>query len=124
MISAVVRSRLDDVTLTRALRERIAEMQSRLGRIEVRAEKKRELVTAVMDRAEIRKITQSDFTVSLRTTPPALVVLHEEELPEMFWKPQPPKLDRQGLISALKEGQAVPGAKLGNGGVSISVRTK
>jgi len=44
--------------------------------------------------------------------------------PEAFWKPQPPKLDRQGLIAALGAGRDVPGAILGNAPMTISVRTK
>jgi len=124
MIAAVLRSRLDDLDLAKALRERIAEMQARLGRLQYRAEKKRDLVTSVMERAEIRKITEPDFTVSLRPTPPALVVLAEDEIPEDYWRPQPAKLDRQGLLTALRTGEAIPGARLGNGSVTISVRTK
>ena len=45
-------------------------------------------------------------------------------VPEEFWKPQPPKLDRQGLISALTAGRDIPGAILGNPPMTISVRTK
>ena len=53
-----------------------------------------------------------------------LVVNDESEIPENFWKPQAPKLDRRRLIAALTAGQAVQGASLGNGGVTLSVRTK
>ncbi len=51
-------------------------------------------------------------------------LVDEGQVPDDFWRPQPPKLDRQGLISALKAGREVPGAVLGNGGMTISVRTK
>ncbi len=124
MLGAVLRSQLDDLDLTAALRARIADMQERLARIDVRAAKKRELVISTMERADIRKITEADFTVSLRPTPPPLVLVDEKEIPEDFWKPQPAKLDRQGLIAALKAGSDVPGATLGNSALTISVRTK
>ena len=62
--------------------------------------------------------------ISLRSTNPPLVVIEEKQIPEAFWKPQPAKLDRQGLLSALKDGLDVPGVALGNGGVTIAVRTK
>jgi len=55
---------------------------------------------------------------------PPLAVVDEELVPEAFWKPQPPKLDRQGLISVLTAGRDVPGAVLGNAPMTISVRTK
>ncbi len=124
MLGAVLRSQLDDLALTAALRARIVDMQERLARIDARAAKKRELVTSTMERADIRKITEADFTVSLRPKPPPLVLVDEKEIPEDFWKPQPAKLDRQGLIAALKAGRHVAGATLGNSALTISVRTK
>ena len=124
MVGAVLRSQLDDLALAAALRARIADMHERLARIDARAAKKRELVTSTMERADIRKITEADFTISLRPTSPPLVLVDENEIPEDFWKPQPAKLDRQGLITALKAGRDVPGATLGNTALTISVRTK
>ncbi len=124
MLAAVVRSQLDDLSLVAALRARIGDMQERLWRLEQRADKKKQVVTSVMERAGIKKVTEPDFTLSLRPTPRPLVVTDEKEIPAQFWKPQPAKLDRQGLIEALKDNQHVPGALLGNAGVTISVRTK
>jgi hypothetical protein len=124
MISAVIRSRLDDLALGVALRARMADMQERLARLENRAEKKKEIVTSVMERAGLKKLTEADFTLSLRATSPPLIVFDEHEIPEDFWRAQPPKLDRQGMIAALKAGRDVPGATLGNAAMTISVRTK
>ena len=81
-------------------------------------------MTSVMERAALKKLTEPDFTLSLRSTSPPLVVVDEGRVPDDFWKTQSPKLDRQGLITALKEGREVPGAVLGSGGMTISVRTK
>ncbi len=124
MIAAVVRSRLDDLALESAVRGRISDMQSRLTRFHERAKKKKEVITHVMERAEIKNLTQPDFTLSLRPIGPPLVVVDEDKIPEGFWRPQPAKLDRTGLIAALKSDMDIPGAMLGNGGVTISVRTK
>jgi hypothetical protein len=124
MLASIFRSHLDDVALLAALRARILDMQVRFARIEIRADKKRALVAAVMERADIKKLTEADFTASLRQVPPGLVVLDERAIPEPFWKPQPPKLDRKGLLAALNGGQTVPGAALGNGGTTIAVRTR
>ena len=124
MLAAVVRSQLDDASLAQALRGRMDHMQERLARIKTRADKKKELITTVMERANLKKITESDFTLSLRSTPRPLVVVDENEIPERFWNPQPAKLDRRGLIEALKADQTIEGAILGNGGMSISVRTR
>ena len=123
IIGAVLRSRLEDLALARALRTRVDEMEMRMARFERRAEKKRQIVTSVMERADIRKIVEPDFTASLRRTPPGLLVVDESHIPEAFWKPQPPKLDRRALLAALKAGEVICGAALDNGGTALSVRT-
>src|ERR1700691_5811557 len=123
-LAAVTRSFMDDLALAAALGMRISDMQERLARFEARAERIRALLTQVMERAQLKKPQEPDFTVSLRAVPPGLVVCNEADIPEVFWKPQPAKLDRKGLLAALGAGQTIPGANLGNGTTTISVRTK
>jgi len=123
-LAAVVRSYLDDLALAAALGLRIGAMEERLGRIEERADRKRALVTTVMERADIKKLAEPDFTASLRSVPPSLVVVDEGQIPRDYWKPQPPKLDRQGLATALKSGASISGAVLGNSQMTLSVRTR
>jgi hypothetical protein len=124
MLAAILRSQLDDQTMIKALRERIGDMQERLARIESRSERKRAIVAGVMERADIKKLSEPDFTASLRPTPAPLIILDEGLIPADFWKVQPAKLDRRGLAVALGEGRRVPGATLGNGGSTIAVRTR
>ncbi len=124
MLAEVLRSALEDQAFSAALRGRVGDMQARLSRIEERARKKRDLVRAVMERADVRKLTEPDFTVSLRPSRAPLVLTDEEAIPGDYWKPQPAKLDRQGLLAALAGGKEVSGALLGNAPMTISVRTK
>lgn len=123
-IGLILRSHLQDVALARGLKGRIAEMHERLARFEYRAEKKRRLATSVMQRAEIRKIIEPDFTAYVRQNAPALVVLDEGRIPQEYWKPQPAKLDRRNLLATLQAGQQVAGATLGEPGFSVTVRTE
>lgn len=123
-LAAVIRTYLDDLSMAAALGIRIGDMQERLGRIEERADKKRALVTSVMERADIKKLTEPDFTASLRAVPPSLVVIDEARVPQGYWRPQPPKLDRQGLTAALKGGAVIAGVVLGNSQITLTVRTK
>jgi hypothetical protein len=124
MLAEVLRSLLADEDFVGALKKRIGEMQARSSRLAERARKKRDLVSQVMADAEIKKLMEPDFTVSLRALRAPLVVVDEDQVPEAFWKPQTPKLDRQGLAIVLSTGQEVPGAVLGNAAMAISVRTK
>jgi hypothetical protein len=123
MLAAVLRSQLEDLMSAKALRGRIAEMETRLARFERRAEKKRQLVTTVMEHAQLRKIVQPDFTASLRRTPPGLRVYDEGRIPNSFWRPEPAKLDRRAVLAALKAGQDINGAALDNGSMTLAVRT-
>ena len=50
------------------------------------------------------------------------MVTDEAAVPEPFWRPQPPKLDRRALAEALKTGQSIPGATLSNGGTTLSLK--
>ena len=123
-LAALTRSYLEDQSLGQALRLRLDDMRQRLQRLEHTAEVKRKLLSTVMERAQLKRLTEPEFTLSLRQTPPALVVQDESVIPELYWKPQPAKLDRQALLAELKSGVEVPGVSLGDGGVTVSVRTK
>ncbi len=123
-LAELLRSSQEDQSLASALRSRMADMQERYSRFEERARKKRELVCTVMEEADLKKLTEPDFTVSLRPTRAPLMIIDEAAIPGDYWKPQPTKLDRMGLISALSNGRDIPGAVLGNPPMTISVRTK
>ena len=124
MIAAVIRSALVDEALHAGLRFRLDDMRERLSRLELRASKKRELALEAMTEVGLSKLEQPDFTASARAGSPALVVIAEEGIPEAYWLPQPPKLDRQAILGELKRGLEVPGAQISNPKPVLSVRTK
>ncbi len=123
-LAELLRSSQEDQSLASALRSRMSDMQERCARFEERARKKRELVCTVMEEAELKKLMEPDFTVSLRPARAPLMIIDEAAIPGDYWKPQPANLDRMGLISALSNGRDIPGAVLGNPPMTISVRTK
>jgi len=124
LISALIRSVLEDEALTDGLSARIQEMKSRLDRLETRARKKRDLALRAMSEGDLPKIVEPDFTASLRVGIATLDIIAEDAIPEAFWKPQPAKLDRAGLIAALKGGLKTNAAKLSEPSLQLSVRTK
>ena len=124
MIAAVIRSALVDEALHAGLRFRIDDMRERLSRLELRASKKRQLALEAMTEVGLSKLEQPDFTASARAGSPALVVIAEDRIPEAYWLPQPPKLDRQAILGELKRGIEIPGAQMSNPKPVLSVRTK
>jgi hypothetical protein len=124
IIAAIVRSALADEALATGLKARIAEMQERLDRLEDRASKRRQIAKDVMVELDLKKITAPDFTVSIRPGMPALLVLDEAAVPSIYWQPSAPRLNRQGLLSELKDGADITGVTLSNPEPVLSVRTR
>jgi hypothetical protein len=124
LIKAVIRSSLEDEVLIVALKQRIEDMQARLSRLKDRFDRKRELAAWAMTSAEIQKIQTEDFTLSLRQGPPRLDVVDQDKVPSEYLVPQPPRIDRSGLISALKKGEVIPGTVLVQGEMHVAVRVR
>lgn len=123
-LGEVIRAALYEEALAEGLRARLADMKKRLERIENASARKREVSLGVMEDAGIEKIHAADFTASLRVSQLGVEVVNEAEIPEPYWIPQPPKLDRKGVLDALRTGTHVPGAAFTNAKVSIAIRTK
>ena len=119
MLAELIRSALEDEALASGLSTRLNDMKARLERLETRAGRKRQLALRVMGEADIQKLTQSDFTASLKQGAPTLDVVDEAKVPAAYWKPQPSKLDRQGLLSALKAGVAIEGVAIAAGADAV-----
>ena len=124
MLAELVRSALDDEALIVGLSTRLSDLKVRLERLETRAKRKRQLALRIMADAVIPKLAVADFTASLKQGPPAVEVLAEDRIPPVYWKPQPPKLDKQGILAALKLGTVIEGAALAAPHIQLSVRTK
>jgi hypothetical protein len=103
----------------------MTDMRTRLSRHEARAASKRQVVVENMEAADIRKLTEPDFTASTRVGPPPSVVIdNEHELPIDYLLPQPPKPDKRAILDALTRGAMVPGATLAQPKISFSVRSQ
>jgi hypothetical protein len=124
IIAAILRSALSDEGLVAGLKGRIGQMQERLGRLEDRASKRRQIAKDVMVESEIKKITAPDFTVSIRPGSASLVVVDEAVIPQAFWEPREPRLNRQALLGELKQGAIIAGVQLSNPEPVLSVRSK
>jgi hypothetical protein len=124
MLSVIIRSALVDQSLQEGLRSRLEEMKQRLARFEERGTKKRQVALEVMTEIGLKKLEQPDFTASTRAGSPSLLIVAEDIIPEAYWVPQPPKLDRQSLLAQLKRGREIPGAQLSNPKPTLAVRIK
>ncbi len=124
IVTAIIRSALADETLATALKGRIAEMQGRLDRLQDRASKRRQIAKDVMVELDLKKLTASDFTASIRPGMPALMVIDEAAVPSIYWEPRDPRLNRQGLVADLKQGTEITGVALSEPEPVLSVRVR
>jgi hypothetical protein len=124
ILAAIIRAALADEALASGLKGRIGEMEDRLGRLQDRAAKRRQIVRETMAELELKKLQAPDFTASLRPGFPSLVVIDENEIPSIYWEPRDPKLDRATLVADLKQGNAIAGAALSHPEPVLSVRTR
>lgn len=58
------------------------------------------------------KIKGPLFTFSIQKNPPSVEVIEERHIPQGFWIPQEPKLNKKELLEELKLGHEVPGVEL------------
>jgi hypothetical protein len=120
LLTAVLRSRLEDLSLAEALRHRLDVMRGRLERLESRAEQKRVLVSTALQEAGVA----AEFTAYLRPSPSKVIVTDETLIPDEFWVSQQPRLDRQQILAAVRSGREVPGAVLANSELTLAVRSQ
>ena len=124
VLAAVIRGALADEALANGLKGRVAEMEDRLGRLQDRALKRRQIARDVMVELDLKKLQAPDFTASIREGMPGLVVLNEDAVPSIYWQPVAPRLKRQELAQELKAGGEVPGVALTDPQPILSVRTR
>lgn len=124
IVTAILRSALEDEALVNGLKTRIAEMEGRLERLRDRASKRRQIAKDVMIELDLKKLTAPDFTASIRPGTPALMVIDEAAVPSIYWEPREPRLNRQALACELKEGAEITGVTLSNPEPVLSVRTR
>ena len=99
-------------------------MQGRLDRLQDRASKRRQIAKDVMVELDLKKLTAPDFTASIRPGIPALMVIDEAAVPSIYWEPREPRLNRQELLSELKDGAEIAGVALSNPEPVLSVRIR
>jgi len=124
ILMVVIRAALADQALASGLEGRIGEMQARRDRLQDRATKRRQIAKDVMVELDLKKLSAPDFTASIRPGIPALMVIDEAAVPSIYWEPREPRLNRQGLVTDLKQGAEIAGVALSNPEPVLSVRTK
>lgn len=121
-IAAVMDAIRDDEASVLGLVAMIEKLKDRKTRIEERMDRRRTAIEQAMCIGELRSLELPDATLFLRNVAPAVEITDESRIPAQFWKPRDPTLDKSALKDALQNGSQIPGAVLGNGGISLTIR--
>jgi hypothetical protein len=121
-ISRVMGFIQEDHILIAGIEQMIQTLAARRDRLSDRVDFYRAAIEQAMTIGEIQTMELPDATVTVRRVAPKLEVVDESAIPAVFWTPQDPKLDRKAVTDALKAGNEVPGAMLGNGGITLFIR--
>ena len=106
------------------LKVHIEKLQLRMARLSERAAERRQIARDTMMEVDLKSIKAPDFTLSLRTGSPALIVVDESVIPEFYWEARDPCLNRFQLLTDLKRGASIPGAQLSNPEPVLTVRVR
>ncbi|WP_310349218.1 siphovirus Gp157 family protein [Methylobacterium sp. BE186] len=107
---------------SKALGEIQAEMRERKWRLDKKAGDLRAAALWALGELGMKKLEAPDFTASVSESRPKVVITDEAAIPDQFCriKREP---DKTALLAALLRDE-VPGADLGNGAPSLTVRTR
>ena len=146
LIAALDASILDDETLADGAKTALDKLQNRKRTAEARIELKRRLLAHTLQQIGLKTLRTPTATLTLAEASLKAIAVAPEDIPARWWKPQPPKLDQDGLTKtvrarekALKEaaaltdpeerGQAlaavetlhpvIPGITASNGGITL-----
>ena len=121
LLLAIERKVFEYDTLEEAVKLQIDTLNKRKTRIKKSSETLRTIILSAMDKAGIDKIQGSLATMSVKKKPQGLVIVEEDKIPSKYFE-RVPKLKRKAITDDLKEGVAVEGAELDNGGISLMIR--
>ena len=99
----------------KAIKEEEKRLADRRKALEKKIENIKDYLQEQLELAGIDKVKRPTITVSIQNNPPSVRVVNEELIPSHFMIPQPPKLDKKGILEKLKNGEKVPGVELAQG---------
>ena len=122
LVDRIMEDDAEDDARIAAIKIRQDDLRERKARLEKRQKVRRSIVQAALDTAGIRKLERAEYTASLRAVPPGVEIIDPDALPDSLVRIKR-EADKTAIKKALGEGP-VAGARLTNGGETISIRRK
>src|SRR6202047_940256 len=100
--SGLSKSALDDETLADGTKTALDKLQARKRAAENRIELKRRLLAHTLQQIGLKTFRTPTATLTLAEASLKAIAVAPEDIPARRWKPQPPKLDQDGLTKAVR----------------------
>ena len=108
-IAKIIKNQNADVEALKTEEQRLAakrkSLESKIDSLKLYAE-------IQMEYAGLDKLKTPLFNFNVQNNPPSVDVFNPDILPKKFLESQAPKIDKRGIIDAIKAGEEVPGASI------------
>jgi hypothetical protein len=102
LIATLDTSILDDEILVDGAKAALDKLQTRKRTAEARIELKRRLLAHTLHQIGLKTLRTPTATLTLAEASLKAIAVAPEDIPARWWKPQPPKLDQDGLTKAVR----------------------
>lgn len=99
----------------KAIKEEEQRLADRRRTLENRISSIKEYLFNQMEVAGLDKVKRPTLTVSIQANPPSVEVSDESLIPSDYMVPQPAKIDKKAILTALKGGLLIEGCSLKQG---------
>ena len=102
LIAALDASIVDDEILVEGAKTALDKLQNRKRTAENRIELKRRLLAHTLHQIGLKTLRTPTATLTIAEASLKAIAVAPEDIPARWWKPQPPKLDQDGLTKAVR----------------------
>jgi t-SNARE complex subunit (syntaxin) len=99
----------------KAIKEEEQRLADRRKAVENKISGIKEYLQSQMEVAGLEKVKRPTITVSIQANPPSVEVTDESLIPSDYMVPQPSKIDKKAIMTALKDGLFIDGCSLKQG---------
>jgi chaperonin cofactor prefoldin len=96
----------------KAIKDEEERLADRRKSLESNVKRLKESLEQSMINVNMKKIKTELFSFNIQKNPPSVEVLNDSAIPESYFIPQEPKLDKKAILTDLKNGFEVPGAEI------------
>ena len=97
------------------IKKEIERLNSKVKTLNNNKDRMKNALQDAMIQTDNKEFKTDLFNFKIQNNPPSVKVLQESEIPEQYFIPQEPKLDKKGILAELKAGKDIQGVEMVQG---------